>query len=113
MDLKMVPDAEPKKAQRTIAQMWYYGQAAMYLHGNSKEPVKEPKNYHVVCADKMGGVSVHTLKEALIKHGMEEYTHFVSKFNECIIKEAWDQSHDFFSLRWDGLFDMAKAAWMY
>lgn len=113
MDLKMVPDAEPKKAQRQISNMWYYGQAAMYLHGNTKEPAKATKNYHIVCVDKKGGVSVHTLSEALIKHGMEEYTHFVAKFNECIIKEAWDQSHDFFSLRWDGLFQMEKAAWMY
>jgi len=107
-DLKLVPDASPRKAQRTIIDRWIYGQAAMYL---TEEGVKVP--FYIIAFDRKGGVSVHKLDKSLIDHGLEEYETVVDKFNECLIKENFNQSYDFWAESWDGIFVCDKPAYMY
>ena len=107
-DVKLVPDASPRKAQRTIIDMWYHGQAAMYL---TAEKVRLP--YYVICVDRKGGVSVHRLDKSLIDHGLDEYSIVVDKFNECMLKENFNQSFDFWAESYDGIYLADKPAYMY
>jgi hypothetical protein len=107
-DLKTCADATPKKFQRDIVDKGYYLQAAMYLYAGG-----ESKDYYIIAVDKKNGVSVHKLEMALIQHGMDEYSDILDKFNTCILKDAWNQSFDFYSSRFDGTFMCEKPAYLY
>lgn len=107
-DLKTCPDANPEKFQREIMNRGYYLQAAMYLYAEGK-----PKDYYIIAVDKKNGVSVHKLEMALIEHGMNEYNELLDKFNHCILTDSFDQSHDFYSPRFDGIFMCEKPSWLY
>lgn len=107
-DIKKVPDASPRAAQATIIKMWYFGQAAMYL---TAEGIKLP--FYIICADAKGGVSVHKLDKSLIDHALEEYSNLVDKFNECLLKENFNQSYDFWAESYDGIYICDKPAYMY
>lgn len=107
-DLKTCADAEPDKFQREIMQRGYYLQAAMYLYATG-----QMRDYYIIGVDRKGGVSVHKLEMALIEHGMTEYNKLLDKFNECILKDAFDQSYDFWADRFDGIYDAEKPAWLY
>lgn len=107
-DLKTCPDANPKKFQREIVDKGYHRQAAMYVYGGGK-----PKNYYIIAVDKKSGVSVHKLTDELLGYGMDEYDRIVTAFNECILTDAWDQSYDFWSSRYDGVFMAAKPNWVH
>lgn len=107
-DLKTCPDAAPVKFHREIINNSYYLQAAMYLYG-----VQENLPYYIIAVDRKGGVSVHKLEDKLIETGMSEYNKLLDKFNECILKDLFDQSYDFWSDRFDGTFICEKPGWMY
>lgn len=107
-DIKKVPDASPRAAQQTIIKMWYHGQAAMYL---TAEGVMLP--FYIICCDAKGGVSVHKLDKSLIEQGLEDYSNLVDKFNECLLKENFNQSYDFWAESYDGIYTCDKPAYMY
>jgi hypothetical protein len=107
-DLKTCPDAKPEKFQREIMNRGYYLQAAMYLYA-----IGQVKDYYIIAVDKKNGVSVHKLEMALIEHGMTEYEELLNKFNHCILTDSFDQSYDFYSQRFDGIFMCEKPAWAY
>lgn len=107
-DLKTCPDAAPLKFQREIISNSYYLQAAMYLQG-----VSENLPYYIIAVDRKGGVSVHKLEERLIEHGMNEYNKLLDRFNECILKDEFDKSYDFWSERFDGSFLCEKPGYLY
>lgn len=108
LDLKTMPDADPRKVEREIVSRGLHIQAAMYSFGNDR-----PKKHHIIAVDKLGGVSVHQIHDSLMAEGMKEYTRLVGRFNECILSEAWDQSHDFWAERADGIYTAEKPGWMY
>lgn len=107
-DLKTCPDAEPKKFHRTLIDGRYYLQAAMYLYA-----LGENLPYYIIAVDKVGGVSVHKLEDRLIEYGMTEYNMLLDRFNECILKDSFNQSYDFWSDRFDGTFMAEKPTWLY
>lgn len=107
-DLKTCPDATPDKFQREIIQRGYYMQAAMYLCG-----LGQVKDCYIIALDKKNGVSVHKLESKLIEHGANEYNKILDKFNHCILTDAFDQSHDFWSDRFDGTFMCEKPGYLY
>lgn len=107
-DLKTCADASPKKFHREIIDRSYYLQAAMYLYAEGKM-----LDYYIIAVDRVGGVSVHLLEKSLIEHGMIEYNKLLDSFNECIIKDAFNQSYDFWSERWDGIFLAEKPGYLY
>lgn len=107
-DLKTCADAEPKKFQRDLINNKYYLQAAMYLYS-----VGENIPYYIIAVDKKNGVSVHKLEDRLVEQGMIEYNELLDRFNECILKDAFDQSYDFHSDRFDGTFICEKPGWLY
>lgn len=107
-DLKTCADADPKKFQRDIINNKYYLQGAMYLFAES-----ENIPYYIIAVDKNSGVSVHKLEDKLIEHGMTEYNMLLDRFNECILKDSFDQSYDFWSDRYDGTFICEKPGYLY
>lgn len=107
-DLKTCADAEPKKFQRDLINNRYYLQASMYLYA-----VGENIPYYIIAVDKNSGVSVHKLEDKLIEHGMNEYSMLLDRFNECILKDSFNQSYDFWSDRFDGTFIAEKPGWLY
>jgi hypothetical protein len=107
-DLKTCADADPKKFQRNIIDNSYYLQAAMYLYAKGGM-----LDYYIIAVDKTGGVSVHKLEKHLIEHGMEEYNKLLDHFNHCILKDAFDQSYDFWAERSDGIYTAEKPKWLY
>lgn len=108
MDLKTCPDANQDKFQRDIINNKYYLQAAMYLYAEGQN-----LPYYIVAVDKKGGVSVHKMHDKLIEHGMKEYNDLLERFNECILKDEFDRSYDFWSDRFDGTFICEKPGWLY
>jgi len=107
-DLKMVPDASKRKAQATIVNEGYYLQAAMYLTALG---VKKP--YHIICVDKKGGVSVHLISDHLMQEGFDQYARLIKQFNLAILEERFNESHDFWADRHDGIFECDKPAYLY
>lgn len=111
-DLKSMPDATPKKVQREIVDRGLHIQAAMYTYGNTHNG-GDYKDYYIIAVDKKKGVSVHKLPQKLIEIGMDEYDNIMKKFNECILSDSFEQSHDFWSPRYDGIFDMEVPKWLF
>lgn len=107
-DLKVMPDANPKRVDREIVDRWLYVQAAMYLYGGGGY-----KDYYIIAVDKKNGICVKQLHQKLIEQGMEEYHKTLQLFNQCILDEAWDQSYDFYSERYDGIHVCEKPNWLY
>jgi PDDEXK-like domain of unknown function (DUF3799) len=117
-DLKTMPDANRKKVDREIKNRKLYVQGVMYSMGSKYKAESlglpwKPKNIHFIAVDKLGGICVYTLDKRLIEYGMQEYEHYVKKFNYAILTEAWDQSQDFYSDRWDGTLICEKSGYMF
>lgn len=108
LDLKTTTDAEPRKFQREIISNKYYLQGAMYTYA-----IGENVPYYIIAVDRQGGVSVHRLEDNLIEHGMKEYDELLDRFNECILKDEFDRSYDFWSDRFDGAFVCEKPGYLY
>lgn len=107
-DLKSCADASPQKFQREIINNSYYLQGAMYNYAEG-----ENVPYYIIAVDRKGGVSVHKLEDRLIEAGMNEYNKLLDKFNECILKDDFDKSYDFWSDRFDGTFICEKPGYMF
>lgn len=107
-DLKTCTDANPRKFERQIISDRYYLQGAMYLTADQFINGGELKDYYIIAVDKSGGVSCHQLRPDLIKKGIEEYGYLINKFNECILSDKFDNSYEFFSDRFDGIYDAHK-----
>lgn len=108
LDIKTMPNAAPREAQREIVKRGYHIQAAMYLYAEGKV-----KDYYIIAVDRKNGISVHKMERALIEQGMEDYDKLLDAFNECILKDAFDQSYDFWSERFDGIFMCEKPGYLY
>lgn len=117
-DLKTMPDANRKKVDREIKSRKLYLQAVMYLLGSKYRadrlgiPWKQ-KNMHIIAVDKVGGICCYTFDKRILEYGMQEYEHYVKKFNYAVLTEAWDDSQNFYSDRWDGTFVCEKSGYMF
>lgn len=108
LDIKTCTDASPRKFQRTIIEEKYYLQAAMYTYAEGQDVP-----YYIIAVDRRGGVSVHKIHAHLMEQGMNEYSTLLDRFNECILKDHFDKSYDFWSELFDGTFVCEKPSWMY
>lgn len=108
LDIKTCTDASPRKFHRTIIEEKYYLQAAMYTYAEGQDVP-----YYIIAVDRKGGVSVHKLHGHLLEHGMNEYSTLLDRFNECILKDHFDRSYDFFSDLYDGTFVCEKPGYLY
>lgn len=108
-DLKSCKDANPEKFQRDIRNMGYHIQGAMYREAEFIRTGKK-KDYYIIAVDKKKGISVHQLGEDLLELGLEKYSYYTDQFNRAIISDSFDQSHEFFAERRDGIYN-AKKLW--
>lgn len=89
-DLKMMPDADPKKVQREILNRTLWLQGGMYL-----EALQQDKAYYIIAVDKSGNVSVHLLMESLLDYGKSEFKRLCADFEDCMSTNSWYKSYDY------------------
>jgi hypothetical protein len=112
-DLKTCADASPKKFQRDMITMDYHIQAALYLMAVEKKP------YYIIAADKSGGVSVHNISDSLIQYANDEIQKVMSFFNAACLQvlsgkpDVFDESYEYWSERFDGVYVADKPAYLY
>jgi hypothetical protein len=104
-DIKSCPDANPEAFGWKIRKERLALQAYMYVRETKKV-------FYWIAVDKLGGVSVHYCKPSWIEWGREEYNRLLIAFNDCIIRDAWDQSYDFWAPYWNGIYDAEKPAYL-
>lgn len=90
IDLKMMPDADPRKVQREILQRCLWLQGGMYL-----EAIQQDKDYYIIAADKSGNVSVHYLMPGLLDYGKGEFKRLCHDFEDCLSTSSWHKSYDY------------------
>lgn len=90
VDLKSMPDADPKKVQREILNRCLWLQGGMYL-----EAIKAQKDYYIIAVDKKGNVSVHLLMASLIEYGKSEFKRLCSDFEDCLSTNSWLKSYEY------------------
>lgn len=89
-DLKMMPDADPKKVQREILSRCLWMQGGMYL-----KALQEDKDYYIIAVDKKGNVSVHFLMPSLLDYGKSELRRLCEDFEDCLSTNSWLKSYEY------------------
>ncbi len=107
-DLKSMTDARARKAQREISEMLMFLQQAMYRKGDGDSPDDDA---YIIAVDKKG-VSVIEIDQNYLSFGMEIYQRAMVKFNDCILRDRWYDSYDFWADRFDGIYRASKPAWL-
>lgn len=112
-DLKTCIDANPDKVARDIYYNGHYIQGAMYLMADMIKEGKDPngpfhKDFFIIAVDKKGGISCHEVKPNFLEKGRKKYQYLINKFSECILKDSFDQSYEFFAERYDGIYDVDR-----
>ncbi|GHE35134.1 PD-(D/E)XK nuclease-like domain-containing protein [Sphingobacterium griseoflavum] len=90
VDLKSMPDADPKKVQREILSRCLWLQGGMYL-----EAIDQDKDYYIIAVDKKGNVSVHLLMKSLIEYGKSEFKRLCGDFEDCLSTNSWLKSYEY------------------
>lgn len=89
-DIKMMPDADPKKVQREILNRSLWLQAGMYL-----KALQTDKEYYIIAVDKSGNVSVHYIMPSLVDYGKSEFKRLCSDFEDCLSTNSWLKSYEY------------------
>lgn len=106
IDLKSCADASPRKMQRDILNLKYWMQGGVYTLA-----AEEVLPYYIIAADKSGGVSIHELEEELITHGMNKFDYYVSMFIDCVEKNQFHMSHEYWAPK-NGVYNLPKPVWL-
>lgn len=93
IDFKKMPDANPDKVEYEIKSRKIYLQQGMY----AKEFEGIPECYLIVY-DSTGNFSVIKLDYSYISYGIREYEYLISKFDQCVKQNRWDESFNFFDV---------------
>lgn len=94
-DLKLTPDADPRKFRWKIRDMRYDWQAAFY----TKLAGYADRTYNILAFDDVGNCSVIQLDESDIDRAIGDIDYYVSQFHHCIMERAWSKSFDFYAGR--------------
>lgn len=94
IDLKYTKDADPDKFERDIMNYEYYLQMAMYAQ--SLEGVPE---CYFIAYDKSKNFSLIKVDYSLLSYGIRKYQYLVSKLNQCIKENRFDESYNFFDVQ--------------
>lgn len=89
-DLKMMPDADPRKVQREIISRCLWLQGGMYL-----EALEQDLDYYIIAVDKSGNVSVHYILQGLLEYGKGEFKRLCADFEDCLSTNSWSRSYDY------------------
>jgi len=99
-DIKKVVSAQFIKAYRTIEQMNYETQAAIYQKG-----IGEQLPFYFLCYDGTAHCSVIRLSQARIDAAWNKLGDVMERFERCIALNEWNTSYDFWAHR-NGIYEM-------
>jgi len=93
IDFKYSKDANPEMFERDIIKYDYYMQMGMY----AQEDESLPECYFIVY-DKSMNFSVIKLDWSLLSYGIRKYQYLVTKLNQCIYENRFNESYNFFDV---------------
>ncbi|WP_448607200.1 PD-(D/E)XK nuclease-like domain-containing protein [Paenimyroides ceti] len=93
VDLKSTKDSNPDKFERDIFQFDYYLQMAMYSMAENYEGIPQ---CFFLAYDKSGHFSILKLDYSFISYGQRKLNFLLSKLDDCIKKNRWNESYNFF-----------------
>lgn len=99
-DLKMAPDTGESKIRYKIREELLLQQLAIYAHGLGVHEAR------LLFFDRTCHFRAVRVKDADLTHWMKYVGNVIDKFEDCVFNGNWEQSHDFWSLNWDGFFDL-------
>jgi len=90
IDLKTTIDAGPTSFTKTIFNLHYYAQAAMYLSGARSCGV-DIQDFAFIAVEKTPpfGVAVYRLEESAIEFGRREIDRLLATYRDCIDHDSW------------------------
>jgi hypothetical protein len=94
IDLKFISDAEPTKVERTITNDKYYMQGGIYDDADTEEEFL--CRYFVIACDQKKNYSIIEIDRSFLEYGKREYKYAISKLNQCIEQNRFDESYNFF-----------------
>lgn len=92
-DLKLTPDADPRKFRWKIRDMHYDWQATCY----TKLAGYGDRNYNILAFDDLGNCSVIQLGDADLDRALRDLDYYMLQFHNCILERAWGKSFDFYA----------------
>lgn len=100
MDLKLVPDALPRKARQRIEQERYHWQVGNFYGlpagcGGDREA-------YIIAIDRDYHISVHRIRKAVIEQQWEDINYRMRAFKRCIFMDEWGKSFDF----WQDIYEI-------
>lgn len=106
-DMKMMVSAKPDKAMRTIRDMHYDWQGALYTL-----PRRAGKKFYNICLDRQMGVSVIHLDNRVLTGAWHAVEEMIQHFERCIFEgmddpQVWYSSYDFFAPR-NGIYEYGR-----
>ena len=106
-DMKMMVSAKPEKAMRTIRDMHYDWQGALYTL-----PRRAGKKFYNICLDRQLGVSVIHLDNRILTGAWHAVEEMIQHFERCIFEglddpKIWYSSYDFFAPR-NGIWEYGR-----
>lgn len=104
VELKTTSDASPSAFISDFIKRKYYLQASIYQKASGL-PIK----YVVVETKPPYNNFVATIEQDLLDYGARELDKLISKFNECMILNAWEMGYEFMN---DGPIIINKPTWM-
>lgn len=94
IDLKGVPDADPSKIRWKMRDGKWHWQAFLYLIAMGK-PINDTNFFYNICYDNDGNVSVIRQDWVDLQNAHAELKDICVKFQDCIIGDNWNYSHEF------------------
>ncbi len=93
IDFKYSKDANPDKFEKDIISYDYFMQMGMYAQENESLP-----ECYFIVYDKSMNFSVIKLDWSLLSYGIRKYQYLVTKLNQCISENRFNESYNFFDV---------------
>lgn len=97
IDLKFIADAEPTKVERIITNDKYYMQGGIYDDADANEEYL--CRYFIIACDQKKNYSIIEIDRTYLEYGKREYKYAISKLNECIEQNRFEESYNFFDFK--------------
>lgn len=104
IDLKFTSNSDPEAFERDVMKYDYYMQMGMYASADEGLP-----ECFFIAYDKSGNFSVIKLDYTLIGYGIRKYEYLLTKLEQCIKENRWNESYNFFDVQ---LRTMFKPKWV-
>lgn len=99
LDLKVLADAAPRKAENYVKYEGAGRQAVHYLTGKGK-----PLDYYILVVDRGCNISLLKLGKGLLNQLSREVDFYLQQLQKCIFLNSWNSSYDFY--RTDGYYEI-------